>query len=53
MINCIRAYLEIKEIGGLLMTQEVRLWEITDRDTLKEINQSKLNLELTFRTLDL
>ena len=27
------------------MTQEVRLWEITGGDTLKEINQSKLNLE--------
>jgi hypothetical protein len=27
------------------MTQEVRLWEITEGDTLKEINQSKLNLE--------
>ncbi len=27
------------------MTQEVRLWEITDEDSLKEINQSKLNLE--------
>ena len=27
------------------MTQEVRLWEITDGDTLQEISQSKLNLE--------
>ena len=27
------------------MTQEVRLWEIADGDNLKEINQSKLNLE--------
>ncbi len=27
------------------MTQEVRLWEITSDDSLKEIQQSKLNLE--------
>jgi len=27
------------------MTQEVRLWEIADGDNLKEIKQSKLNLE--------
>lgn len=27
------------------MVQEVRLWEITNGDSLKEVNQSKLNLE--------